>query len=134
VVSRLLLPITATMTDGTPLPLSWGRYRPGELAPARYGLLEPAGTPLPATALVQAEVIIVPALAVDRTGARLGRGAGYYDRSLPLRDPAARLVAIVRDEEVVERLPTEPHDVRMTHVVTPHGGVVALTRGVAGEW
>ena len=52
-------------------------------------------------------------------GVRLGRGAGFYDRSLPLADPAARLVAVVRDDELVDRLPAEPHDVRMTHALTP---------------
>jgi 5-formyltetrahydrofolate cyclo-ligase len=57
---------------------------------------------------------------------RLGRGAGFYDRSLPLAAPTALLVAVVRDDELVDRLPAEPHDVRMTHALTPHGGVVAL--------
>ena len=71
-------------------------------------------------------MILVPALAVDRTGVRLGRGAGFYDRSLPLADPAARLVAVVRDDELVDHLPAEPHDVRMTHALTPRDGLVAL--------
>jgi len=57
---------------------------------------------------------------------RLGRGAGFYDRSLPLAAPTARLVAVVRDDELVDRLPAEPHDVRMTHALTPNGGLVAL--------
>ena len=98
----------------------------GQLVAARFGLLEPAGPALPAETLSEAAVIVVPALAVDRRGGRLGRGAGFYDRSLPLRDPAAHLVAVVRDEELVEELPVESHDVRMTHAVTPGGGVVRL--------
>jgi 5-formyltetrahydrofolate cyclo-ligase len=77
-------------------------------------------------AVALASVILVPALAVDRTGVRLGRGAGFYDRSLPLADPSARLVAVVRDDELVESLPAEPHDVRMTHVLTPERGLVPL--------
>ena len=64
-------------------------------------------------------MILVPALAVDRSGVRLGRGGGYYDRSLPLRAPGARLIAVVRDDELVAELPGEPHDVRMTHALTP---------------
>ena len=71
-------------------------------------------------------MILVPALAVDRAGVRLGRGAGFYDRSLPLADAAARLIAVVRDDELVARLPAEPHDVRMTHALTPHNGLVTL--------
>lgn len=123
---RVLLPVATNSADGVPLPLLWGEYRPGQLVAARFGLLEPAGPALPAETLSEAAVIVVPALAVDRRGGRLGRGAGFYDRSLPLRDPAAHLVAVVRDEELVEELPVESHDVRMTHAVTPGGGVVRL--------
>ena len=123
---RILLPVAVTGDDGTPLPLSWGEYRPGELVAARFGLLEPAGRRLPAAALAEAGLVIVPALAVDRRGARLGRGAGFYDRSLPLRDPAARLMAVVRDDELLDEVPAEPHDVRMTDALTPGRGVVAV--------
>jgi 5-formyltetrahydrofolate cyclo-ligase len=57
---------------------------------------------------------------------RLGRGRGFYDRSLAARDPHARLMAVVRDEELVDELPAEPHDVAMTHALTPRRGVVEL--------
>ncbi|WP_307846232.1 5-formyltetrahydrofolate cyclo-ligase, partial [Rhodococcus sp. CX] len=67
-----------------------------------------------------------PALAVDRRGVRLGRGAGFYDRTLHLADPSARLIAVVRDEELVDELPEDPHDIRMTHALTPSGGLTAL--------
>ena len=76
-----------------------------------------------------ASVVLVPALAVDRRGVRLGRGGGYYDRSLSLRRPDAHLVAVVRDEEIVEEVPSEAHDVRMTHALTPRQGVVVLGDG-----
>ncbi len=126
IASRVLLPVATSAADGTPLPLLWGRYRRGELVRARYGLVEPGGTRLPAAVLQEAQVIIVPALAVDRSGVRLGRGAGFYDRSLPLRNPLARLVAVVRDAELVDKLPGEPHDVRMTGALTPGQGLVTL--------
>ena len=83
------------------------------------GCASPAEPWLPADAIATASGGLVPALAVDRDGVRLGRGAGFYDRSLPLADPTARLVAVVRDDELVDRLPAEPHDVRMTHALTP---------------
>jgi 5-formyltetrahydrofolate cyclo-ligase len=124
--ARVLLPVTATSADGVPLPLLWGVYRPGELVAARYGLSEPGGPRLPAETLSEASLVIVPALAVDRHGGRLGRGAGYYDRSLPFRDPKARLVAVIRDDELVDELPVEPHDVRMTDAVMPAAGVISL--------
>jgi 5-formyltetrahydrofolate cyclo-ligase len=129
---RVLLPVAVSSDDGVPLPLLWGEYRPGELVAARFGLQEPAGVRLPAETLAQARLVLVPALAVDRHGGRLGRGAGFYDRSLPLRDPAARLIAVVRDSELVEELPVEPHDVRMTHAATPGGGIIPLTAAPTG--
>ena len=57
---------------------------------------------------------------------RLGRGAGHYDRSLPLAAPGTAFVAVVREEEVVDWLPAEPHDVRMTAVLTPNRGLLQL--------
>lgn len=123
---RVLLPVARSDATGNPQPLQWGEYRPGELIEARFGLREPAEPWLGTDAVAQASVILVPALAVDRGGVRLGRGAGFYDRSLPLADPAARMVAVVRDDELVDLLPAEPHDVRMTHALTPRGGPVAL--------
>ena len=123
---RVLLPVARHDAAGLPLPLQWGEYRPGGLVQARFGLREPAEPWLPADAIAAATVVLVPALAVDRAGVRLGRGAGFYDRSLPLAAPTATLVAVVRDDELVDRLPAEPHDVRMTHALTPTGGVVAL--------
>ena len=80
----------------------------------------------PPSAIADASVVFVPALAVDRAGARLGRGAGFYDRTLPLAGPTARLVAVIRDDELVDELPAEPHDVPMTHALTPRGGLVEL--------
>jgi 5-formyltetrahydrofolate cyclo-ligase len=125
---RVLLPVARHDAAGLPVPLKWGEYRPGALVTARFGLQEPAEPWLPAEAVASASVVLVPALAVDRTGVRLGRGAGFYDRSLPLATPAAQLVAVVRDDELVDRLPAEPHDVLMTHALTPSGGLAALTR------
>ncbi|MGK8555316.1 5-formyltetrahydrofolate cyclo-ligase [Nocardia gipuzkoensis] len=120
--ARVLLPVT-----GPPGPLSWAEYTgPDAMHRARYGLLEPIGTVLPPAAVARAEVILVPALAVDRRGVRLGRGAGYYDRTLPAARPDARLIAVVRDDELVERLPEEPHDRRMGWALTPRGGLRRL--------
>ncbi|HEY2085470.1 MAG TPA: 5-formyltetrahydrofolate cyclo-ligase [Mycobacterium sp.] len=124
---RVLLPVTRTTGDDSAMALQWGEYRPGQLMAARFGLLEPAGPWLPATAVGDASVVFVPALAVDRTGARLGRGRGFYDRTLVLRNPEARLIAVVRDDELLNEVPHEPHDVPMTHALTPGHGLVELT-------
>jgi 5-formyltetrahydrofolate cyclo-ligase len=128
--ARVLLPVARTTSDDSPVALQWGEYRPGQLVAARFGLLEPAEPWLPATTLAEAAVVLVPALAVDRAGVRLGRGRGFYDRTLVYRDPRARLIAVIRDEELLDELPHEPHDVPMTHALTPGRGLIAL--GTAG--
>jgi 5-formyltetrahydrofolate cyclo-ligase len=122
-----LLPIARTSADGTALPLQWAQYQTGPLIAAPYRLFEPPPPWLPPSALGSVRTVLVPALAVDRRGVRLGRGAGFYDRSLAFRDPAARLIAVVRDEELVDELPVEPHDVPMTHALTPGYGLVSLS-------
>ncbi len=122
--ARVLLPVT-----GDPGPLHWAEYR-GEdaLRPARYGLREPDGPVLPPSAVAEAAVILVPALGVDRRGVRLGRGGGYYDRTLPLAADDAELMCLVRDDELVDRLPDDPHDVPVTAVLTPGRGIVRPDR------
>ncbi|MEB3980289.1 5-formyltetrahydrofolate cyclo-ligase [Mycobacterium sp. 663a-19] len=124
--ARVLLPVARTAADGIPMRLRWGEYRPGTLVSGPWGLLEPPAPWLPESALAEAALVIVPALAVDRRGVRLGRGRGFYDRSLDGRNARARLVAMVRDAELVDELPAEPHDVPMTHALTPRRGLVAL--------
>ncbi|NKY34408.1 5-formyltetrahydrofolate cyclo-ligase [Nocardia speluncae] len=120
--SRVLLPVTRETG-----PLYWGEYTGTDaLVPARYGLLEPDGPILAPETVATAELILVPALAVDRRGVRLGQGAGYYDRTLGLADPAAQLMVVVRDDELVEHLPEEPHDIRMPWALTPTAGPVPL--------
>lgn len=112
---------------GPPGPLDWAHYRGVDrLVTARYGLAEPDGPALGPEALAAASVVLLPALAVDRRGVRLGRGAGYYDRSLAHARPGAQLIAVVRDGELVDRLPADPHDVPMTAALTPGGGLITL--------
>ena len=123
---RVLLPVARTTADDTAMPLRWGEYQPGALNAGRWGLLEPPEPWLPESTLAEASLVIVPALAVDLRGIRLGRGGGFYDRSLDGRNPQTRLIAMVRDVEFVDELPAEPHDVPMTHALTPQRGVVAL--------
>ena len=126
ICGTVLLPVARASDDGVPLPLRWCEYRSGALVAAPYGLVEPPLPWLPPSALGSVRTVLVPALAVDRHGVRLGRGAGFYDRSLGFRDPAARLIAVVRDEELVDELPVEAHDVAMTHALTPGRGLLPL--------
>lgn len=119
---RVMLPVVVGAA-----PLDWAYYAgPDSLAPGPYGLLQPSGPRLGADAIGQADLVLVPALAVDRAGHRIGRGGGHYDRSLPLVAPGTPLVAVVRDDELVDALPHEPHDVPMTAALTPIGGLLRL--------
>ncbi|WP_410630745.1 5-formyltetrahydrofolate cyclo-ligase [Amycolatopsis sp. cmx-4-83] len=122
--ARVLLPVI----QPEPGPLEWAEYTgEADLVPSRFrGIREPGGKCLGVEAVRAAELILVPALAVDRRGVRLGRGAGHYDRSLVFAEAGATLLAVVRDAELVDRLPGEPHDVRMTGALTPGRGVVEL--------
>jgi len=128
--TRVLLPVI----QGRSSALEWAEYTgPQTLSPGRWrGILEPAGPRLGPAAIGDAGLVLVPALAVDRDGIRLGRGAGHYDRSLVHVGPGTDLVAVVRDAELVDRLPAEPHDVRMTGALTPGRGLVRLPAGIAG--
>ncbi|MBA2389758.1 MAG: 5-formyltetrahydrofolate cyclo-ligase [Geodermatophilaceae bacterium] len=118
---RVLLPIVSADV------LDWAEYD-GVLTPGPWGLRQPAGPRLGAAALATADAVLVPALAVDRRGTRLGRGAGFYDRSLGWIRPGTPLAALLHDGEFVqELLPVRSHDIPMTAVVTPSAGLVELS-------
>ncbi len=70
-------------------------------------------------ALAGCDVVLVPALAVDRRGTRLGRGGGSYDRALPRA--TGRLVALLHEGELAQLLPAEEHDVPVQAVALPSG-------------
>ncbi len=113
---RVLLPVVNQ--DGT---LDWADdHGPLQRPAARLGGPEPAGPRLGPGAIGAAQVLLIPALAVDTLGHRLGQGAGYYDRSLALTAHTASVVAIVHEAEVldaaVEPVPVQPHD-RPVHIV-----------------
>ena len=70
--------------------------------------------------MADVELVVVPALAVDRRGNRLGRGAGFYDRALAGSRPAT-VVAVIYDDELLDTVPAEAHDVPVHAVLTPAG-------------
>ncbi|MFJ3586316.1 5-formyltetrahydrofolate cyclo-ligase [Streptomyces sp. NPDC090127] len=117
---RVLLPVLLPDND-----LDWAAYEGADgLAKAGRGLLEPTGPRLGPEAVCAADVVLLPGLAVDERGMRLGRGGGSYDRVLARlaragADPA--LVVLLYANEVVARVPEEPHDHPVHAVVTPEG-------------
>lgn len=115
---EVLLPVL--LPDGD---LDWARAGAG-LAPGPHGLLEPQGERLGRDAVAGCDLVVVPALSVDRSGNRLGRGGGSYDRAL--RRTGGWVVALLHDGEAVVSLPAEPHDVPVDAVVVPSRGLVRL--------
>ncbi|GGJ23468.1 5-formyltetrahydrofolate cyclo-ligase [Streptomyces brasiliensis] len=121
---RVLLPALLPDND-----LDWGAYAgEGSLARVQHGgkmaLFEPAGERLGPDAVASADVVLLPGLAVDARGMRLGRGGGSYDRVLArLERAGARpaLVVLLYDAEVVQSVPAEAHDRPVHAVVTPSG-------------
>ncbi|WP_329150317.1 5-formyltetrahydrofolate cyclo-ligase [Streptomyces sp. NBC_01456] len=115
---RVLLPVLLADND-----LDWACYEgAGRLVRAGRGLLEPAGPLLGPEAVTEADVVLLPGLAVDRGGLRLGRGGGSYDRVLARLERAgarASLVVLLYDAEVLAEVPAEPHDRRVHAAVTP---------------
>jgi 5-formyltetrahydrofolate cyclo-ligase len=102
--------------------LGWGRYaRWAALTRGPHGLLQPQPDDDGATAAAAADVVLAPALAVDMAGHRLGRGGGYYDRWLADLSPGSTVVAVVYDDEILDAVPHEPHDMAVTAALTPSG-------------
>jgi 5-formyltetrahydrofolate cyclo-ligase len=107
--------------------LDWASYEgPESMVPGPRGLLEPGEARRGVAAVARADAVIVPALAVDRAGNRLGRGGGSYDRALARVGPMVPLMALLYDDELVDRVPAEPHDVPVRAVVRPGYGVTVL--------
>ena len=97
---------------------------PAELVEGSFGIREPCmNAPL---AEEKADIIFIPGLAFDRSGVRLGRGGGYYDRLLT-GVHGVRL-GVGFEESVLERIPAEAHDVTMEFLITPGGIISCGTR------
>lgn len=112
---RVLLPVLMPDYD-----LDWAVYD-GDLAPATYGLLEPTGPRLGPEAVAGADVVLVPGLAADGNGNRLGRGAGCYDRALARVTPGTFVCILLNSEEVLATVPAAPHDRPVDAIATEEG-------------
>ena len=87
-----------------------------ELATGKFGILEPKPGAVRLTALDRIDAVLVPGLAFDETGNRLGRGLGHFDRLL--RQTSGAKIALAFDFQVLDEVPAETHDARMDFIVT----------------
>ena len=88
-----------------------------EVHKGRYGITEPLLDPNKELSVMDLDAVIVPGLAFDKHRNRLGRGAGYYDRFLSTLPKSVTTVGLAFDFQLTESLPTEPHDVRLDHII-----------------
>jgi 5-formyltetrahydrofolate cyclo-ligase len=118
----VLLPVL--QPDGE---LDWASYEgPDSLAPGPRGLLEPTEPRRGVAAVTSADLVVVPALAIDRSGRRLGRGGGSYDRALARVGPSILTVALLYDGELVAEVPVTEHDQPVRAVALPGAGIFRL--------
>ena len=114
-------------------PLDWCR-NPSPTAHGPFGIASPIGPRLGAAAVRTADVVLLPALAVDRAGHRLGRGGGHYDRTLGMLDTrrtgsgSVALIAVLFDDEIVAAVPVGGHDRDVTAAITPTTGIEHFRR------
>lgn len=93
-----------------------------ELAVGMYKILEPKpelrGLPEKRVAVEELDLIMVPGVAFDRRGGRMGHGKGYYDKLLEHARPGVPLVALAFECQLFDEIPTAPHDVFMDKIIT----------------
>ena len=98
--------------------LAWAQHGAADAAGA-LGITEPDGPRFTSNVLSSCGLVVAPALAVDRQGMRLGKGAGYYDRALAGLD--VPVAAVVYGWEVMDAVPHDAHDQAVDAVITPEG-------------
>jgi 5-formyltetrahydrofolate cyclo-ligase len=117
---QVLLPISRE--DGL---LDWAPYDGADEEADILGMPTPTSELLGPIAINDVDLIIVPAASVDRSGMRMGWGRGYFDKTLGSMEKCPPVYAVIFDDELVDRVPQERHDMPVNGVVTP-SGVVAF--------
>lgn len=97
--------------------LAFHEIEPANLVLARFGLREPRPD-APSVDIASIAAFVIPGLAFDRDGGRVGWGRGYYDATLAVAAPSALRIGLAFECQLVERVPRDPHDAQLHYVVT----------------
>ena len=93
-------------------------YSVDDLEENHFYLLEPREDAVEIIEPTEVDLFVIPGIAFDKKGNRLGQGKGFYDRLLPQAKPEAKKIALTFELQLVEKVPTEEHDVKMDKIVT----------------
>jgi 5-formyltetrahydrofolate cyclo-ligase len=113
---RVLLPVSRE--DGL---LDWAPYDGEDEVEDAIGMPSPTTELLGPIAINAADLLLVPAASVDRAGMRMGWGRGYFDKTLGSMEGCPPVYAVIFDDELVDSVPQERHDMPVDGVVTPSG-------------
>lgn len=117
---KVALPVLPAATAPQDQGLAFRFWTPATpLNPNRFGISEPQGTPT--VAITALDVLLIPLVAWDRSGLRLGMGGGWYDRTLGQEGMRARRVGVGWGLQEAEALPREPWDQALDAMVTENG-------------
>jgi 5-formyltetrahydrofolate cyclo-ligase len=117
---KVLIPVSRA--DGL---LDWAPYDGGDEELDVVGMPTPTSELLGPIAINEVDLIVIPAAAVDRGGMRMGWGRGYFDKTLGSMQNCPPVYAVIFDDEVVDSVPRERHDMPVNGVVTP-GGIITF--------
>jgi 5-formyltetrahydrofolate cyclo-ligase len=110
--ARTALPVVVAKAT----PLEFREWHPGvETVPGVFGL------PVPQTARMVPDALLMPPVGVDRQGYRLGYGGGYFDRTLAALSPQPLKIGLARELSVIETIHPQPHDIPMDFVIMESG-------------
>lgn len=116
---EVLLPVLTASPSGPWGKPAWASFAGSDALRVGFrSILEPTTAEEPASALARADLVILPALAANLGGDRLGRGGGWYDRALSHASAAAGLWALLNDDEVLDTIPTHSWDRPVTMIAT----------------
>jgi 5-formyltetrahydrofolate cyclo-ligase len=117
---RVLIPVSRA--DGL---LDWAPYDGAAEDTDVLGMPTPTSELLGPIAINRVDLILVPAACVDRSGMRMGWGMGYFDKTLGSMEACPPVYAVIFDDELIDSVPRERHDMPVDGVVTP-GGIVTF--------